>query len=89
MKKKKAYAKPVIYMEEFGVSQSIATCKNPTNTFYKDQGCSIQSSDDFDQVIYYFDTDVTNTKCKTPVSWSEGDKPCYDIPQDFSLYFGS
>lgn len=89
MSEKKVYAKPVVYMEEFGVSESIATCTNSTHTFYKDKGCSVQSADDFDQVINYFVLDVDNTKCTTPAEWSNGDKPCYDIPQDFALYFGS
>ena len=52
MKNKKAYTKPEFYMEEFGVSQSIATCKTATKTFYKDGGCGIPSKGEkYDEVI--------------------------------------
>ena len=89
MKNKKAYTKPEFYMEEFGVSQSIATCDKKTNTFYKDTGCYLESSDDFDQTIYYFNTDIVNTRCKTPITSADGDKECYHIPQSYAAYFGS
>ena len=90
MKNKKAYTKPEIYMEEFGVSQSIATCDIKTNTFYKDGGCGIPSTSEggFDEPVVYFNKGIGGS-CTHDVTLPDGDKTCYHIPQSYAAYFGS
>lgn len=90
MKNKKAYAKPEIYMEEFGVSQSIATCDMKTKTFYKDGGCGIHSiAEKYDEPVVYFNTGIAGGSCTQEVTLPDGDKTCYHIPQSYAAYFGS
>ena len=90
MKNKKAYTKPEFYMEEFGVSQSIATCKTATKTFYKDGGCGIPSKGEkYDEPVIYFNTGIAGGSCTHAAELPDGDKVCYHIPQSYSEYFGS
>lgn len=89
MKSKKEYVKPMVYMEEFGVSQSIATCDIPTKTFYKDEGCGIPSTHEkYDEPVIYFTTGIDG-KCTQSIELPGGDKLCYHIPQSYTSYFGS
>lgn len=90
MKNKKAYTKPEIYMEEFGVSQSIATCQNSTKTFYKDEGCGIPSLDEkYNEPVTYFTIGIAGGSCTHSVKMPDGDSVCYHIPQSYASYFGS
>lgn len=90
MKSKKEYVKPMVYMEEFGVSQSIATCDIPTKTFYKDEGCGIPSTGEkYDEPVTYFTTGIVGGTCTQTVVLPDGDKTCYHIPQSYTSYFGS
>lgn len=83
---KKKYEKPVMFREEFNISQSVASgCVDKSSNFYKDN-CGI--------IIEGFGGEILFTKgngvCTIgPNSVKENDKICYNIPTDTTRYFGS
>ena len=88
---KKKYDKPMMFKEEFNVSQSVASgCANTSPGFYKDR-CSIDLGS---AGLGMFDGEtlfVEGVACTVGTD-SVTDDPnglCYHIPNDATRYFGS
>lgn len=85
---KRTYKKPMIYIEEFSVSQSIASnCQETSPNFYKSSGCAVADTGKFDEPVMYFTLGIGG-KCTHEYNWDDN-KGCYHIPSNLSSYFGS
>ena len=93
--KKRKYTKPTIYIEEFTISQSIASTCDTKAGFYKSTGCGVDdvipSNPDevggFDESVKFFTLNIGG-QCTHEYKWDDN-KTCYHIPNDLTSYFGS
>ena len=76
---KKQYVKPELYFENFELSMSIATCANPTHT-PAGKMCEIDMGDG---VVAFLSKNTCNF---TP---EDGEKYCYNVPNDDTRLFNS
>lgn len=84
---KKKYEKPVMFREEFSVSQSVASgCADTSPGFYKDR-CSISIDTMFPGQTLF----IENVSCTVGTDTVPDDPNgiCYHIPTDTTRCFGS
>lgn len=88
---KKLYSKPQIFIEEFTVSQSVASGCTAKAGFYMDK-CGIGSYDpEFpEDSVVIFNTGAGKRDCTVPDDNGEDNNGiCYHIPNGVNKYFGS
>lgn len=92
---KKVYCKPIVFIEEFEISQNVAASACTVSAHFNKDTCGISMAPDFPNKVLF--TRGGGTCTTNPVGWDEDnngipdddDKYCYHIPTDTTRYFGS
>lgn len=83
---KKIYSKPKIFIEEFKISQSVASGCSIAAGFYSDK-CGIPYDGEFENETLF--SMGVGSVCSTKPVAGDDDKYCYHVPTDSKRYFGS
>lgn len=87
---KKLYSKPQIFIEDFAVSQSVASGCTSKAGFYMDK-CGIKTYDPaFNRDVIIFSKGATGSICTANDGGGQDNNgTCYHIPIEGNKYFGS